>query len=253
MMNDVLLFVVGLCVGVMNAVAGGGGIVGFPALIAFGGLSPLVANATYNVVNSISQLASAYGYRQYIRATPKAYLILLIPCILGSIVGALLLRQTSQQDFNHLIPWLLLGAVVLFAVQPRLQRQLQRTMRIKRPVNPLLVIAIILLPVAVYGGYFGAGFGFIMLAFLGFTKLADMHQMNGLRNLSGVVIGLSCIAVLLPGEFIDWRSGLIMGVSSAMGGYVGARVTQRISSHTIRVVVILIGLVTAGYIAIDSL
>lgn len=252
-MSDIYLALIGLCVGAMNSIAGGGGILGFPALIAFGGLSPLVANATYNVVNTVSQLASAYGYRRFIREVPKVYLGLLIPCVIGSVFGAWLLRHTSTHDFNRLVPALIVAAVMLFILQPRLQQQVQHSLKLKHPVSPLIVIGIALLPLSVYGGFFGAGFGFIMLAFLGFTKLDDLHQMNGLRNLAGVVIGGSCIIVLAPGSFIDWRAGGIMAVSSAVGGYVGARYTQSISSHVLRWIIIIIGIVTAGYIALSSL
>jgi uncharacterized membrane protein YfcA len=109
-----------------------------------------------------------------------------------------------------------------------------------------------LFPVAIYGGYFGAGFGFIMLAFLGFTKLHDIHKINGLKNLAGVAISGVSLACLFSTHLIDWRAGLAMAAGSTTGGYYGSKLTQRISTHAIRIIVILIGFGTAAYIGLRT-
>lgn len=233
----------------MNAIAGGGMLVGFPAMLAYG-LSALTANATGNIVILPGQIASAIGYKKYLRKTPKKYLWLLIPCVIGSLVGAYILRRTPNSQFETLVPWLILFAVLVFAFQPFLHRYLHAHMRSRsKRVKPLVMIGFALLPAAVYGGYFGAGLGFIMLAFLGFTKIHDMHQMNAMKNVAAAVMCGASIIVLLPGSFINWHAGLVMAAGSTIGGYAGARFAQKISSHAIRVVVIAIGVVTAGYIA----
>jgi uncharacterized membrane protein YfcA len=119
-------------------------------------------------------------------------------------------------------------------------------------IRPLVVVGVALLPVGVYGGYFGAGFGFIMLAFLGFTSMHEVHRMNALKNVAAAGIALASIACLLTAGLIEWHSGLVMAAGNGVGGYVGAKLAQRISSHALRLVVILIGLVTAGYLAYRS-
>ncbi|HTB48873.1 MAG TPA: sulfite exporter TauE/SafE family protein [Verrucomicrobiae bacterium] len=248
-MKEVLLFAVGIIVGAMNAIAGGGMLLGFPILLA-AGLSPLVANVTGNVVVLPGQLTSAYGYRRYLRKLPGRYLILLIPCLVGAAVGASLLRHTSNTQFGHLVPGLIFFAVLLFAFQPLLHLHLHRHIKKRsRKLGPLLLIALLLFPVAAYGGYFGPGFGFIMLAFLSFTSLRDIHQMNGLKNLAGFSIAGASIICLYSAHLINWRLGLAMAAGNAIGGYGGARLSQRFSSHAIRIAVIIIGITAATYLA----
>lgn len=248
MVQEILLFIAGIAVGAMNAIAGGGMLIGFPILLAVG-LPPFVANITSNIVVLPGSLSSAYGYRKYLRKVHPRYLLLMVPCLVGATIGALILRNTSGGDFQRLVPGLVLFAVVLFAAQPFLHFHLHRHIKGKRKaIRPLVVIAIALLPVAIYGGYFGAGFGFIMLAFLGFTKLHEIHQMQSLKNLAGASISLMSVICLFSTHLINWRFGLTMAAGGLVGGYYGAVLTQKVSTHTIRVSVILIGLVTAVYL-----
>ena len=252
MEKDILLLLAGLLVGVMNAIAGGGMLLGFPVLLA-AGLPALVANGTGNIVVLPGQLASAFGYRKYLRKTPKKYAWLLVPWILGSIFGTTLLRHTSGSTFERYVPGLILFAVLLFAFQPVLHHYLHKHIKThSKRIKPLVLIGFALLPVAVYGGYFGAGVGFIMLAFLGFTKIHDAHQMNAMKNVAATFSCAASIAVLASGAYINWRYGICMGIGSAIGGYYGSRFAQRISSHSIRLVVIAIGVITATYLALRS-
>jgi uncharacterized membrane protein YfcA len=252
MLQDIGLLMAGLVVGAMNAIAGGGILFGFPVMLATG-LSPLVANATSNIVVLPGSLTSAYGYRKYIRKVPRQYIFLLIPCLIGAIIGVLILRNTSTAKFNTLVPCLIVFAVLLFAFQPFLHHHLHRHMKSKKKaLQPLALIAFALLPVAVYGGYFGAGFGFIMLAFLGFTKLHDIHKMNGLKNLASATISCASLIFLLSAHLIDWHTGIIMAVGASIGGYYGALIAQKVPTHAIRLIVIAIGLTTAGYLAFKN-
>jgi uncharacterized membrane protein YfcA len=251
-MQDIGLFLAGLIVGGMNAIAGGGMLIGFPVLLA-AGLPALTANVTSNIVILPSSLSSAWGYRKYLRKVPRKYMLLLLPCLLGAAIGALILRNTSSDRFQDLVPALVLFAVILFAFQPFLHLHLHRHMHGKsKRLKPLILISLALLPVAVYGGYFGAGFGFIMLAFLGFTKLHDIHKMNGLKNLASVCISLVSLICLYSTHLINWHYGLVMAAGGIVGGYYGARLTQKIPSHAIRIIVIIIGLVTAAYIGFHN-
>lgn len=248
MTTDIILLLVGVLVGGMNAIAGGGMLVGFPVLLALG-LPALVANATANIVNLPGQLASAYGYRGYIRQVPKAYAWLLPPCALGAGIGAYILRNTSFDSFERLVPGLILLAVILFAFQPLLHFHVHKQLKTGRANNgPLLYIALALLPLSVYGGYFSAGFGFVMLAFLGFTNLHDIHKMNALKNIGASVMAAVSIVVLFSADLIDWRRGLVMAAGATIGGYYGSRLALKISSHTIRIIVISIGLATTLYL-----
>lgn len=250
MLKDVLLFCTGLLVGSMNAIAGGGMLLGFPALLALG-VPALAANATSSVIVLPGQFTSAVGYREYLRRTPKKYLWLLVPCLIGTPIGAYLLLHTSNTKFEALAPWLILFAVLLFAFQPLMHHYLHQHLKSRsKRVRPLLLIGLGLIPVTIYGGYFGAGLGFLMLAFLGFTAIHDAHQMNAMKNVAATVTCLAAIAVLAHGSLIDWRVGIIMGAGSLIGGYVGARLAQRMSSHGLRIVVICIGLCTATYLAV---
>ncbi|HET9098482.1 MAG TPA: sulfite exporter TauE/SafE family protein [Candidatus Saccharimonadales bacterium] len=251
MLNDLIFFITGIAVGSMNAVAGGGMLVGFPVMLALG-MPPLVANITANVAVLPGNLGAAYSYRVYLRKVPKAYLLLLVPAAVGAAGGAILLRHTSFAAFNHLIPLLVLFAVVLFALQPFLYKELHRHMQSpkrKADIKSLVIISVALLPFAVYGGYFGAGFGFIMLAFLGFTKLHEhLHRMNALRTATTVIIALISVIFLYSTHLILWREGLIMGAGGLIGGYYGAAAVQRMSPQTLRTCVIVIGFSTAAYL-----
>jgi uncharacterized protein len=252
MLRELIVFLVGIMVGGMNAIAGGGMLLGFPVLLAVG-LPPLMANITSNIVVLPGSVSSAYGYRGYLRKVHPRYLLLLIPCVVGATIGALILRNTSGTQFQRLVPGLVLFAVVLFAFQPFLHFHLHRHLRGRRKaLRPLVLIALALLPVAVYGGYFGAGFGFIILAFLGFTKLHEIHQMTGLKNLASVTVSVISIICLYSTHLINWHYGLAMAAGSFLGGYFGALLTQKIPSHAIRIVVILIGIVTATYLGLRS-
>jgi len=252
MLQDILLFLTGSVVGAMNAIAGGGMLIGFPVLLA-AGLPALTANVTANIVILPGSLSSAYGYRKYLRKLNPRYLLLILPCAIGAAGGAWILRNTDSRHFERLVPGLILFAVLLFAFQPYLHFHLQRHIRLRsKAIKPLGLIGLALLPVAIYGGYFGAGFGFIMLAFLGFTRLHDMHRINGLKNLASSTIALMSLLVLFTTHLIDWRVGLIMAVGCAAGGYFGARLSQKVSSHVLRIFVVIIGLCTAGYLVLRS-
>jgi uncharacterized protein len=251
-MKEILLFVVGIVVGGMNAIAGGGMLIGFPALLA-AGMSPLAANVTGNIIILPGQLTSAFGYRKYLRKLSPRYALLLIPCLIGSFVGATVLRHTSSTRFQEIVPGLILFAVLLFAFQPLLHIHLRRHISKKsRNLQTLFWISLALLPTAAYGGYFGPGFGFIMLAFLSFTRLHDIHQINGLKNLAGASIAGVAIACLYTTHLINWPLGLSMAAGNAVGGYYGARLSLRFSTHAIRIVVIAIGFTAAAYLALRT-
>jgi uncharacterized membrane protein YfcA len=142
---------VGVIVGGMNSIAGGGMLLGFPVLLATG-MPALAANATSNIITLPGQLSSAYGYRQYLRRTPRKYLFLIIPCIVGAAIGATILRRTPSDQFDRLVPELVMFAVLLFTFQPFLHRYVHRHLhgpkRHRRRLRPLLIIGLAMLPIS---------------------------------------------------------------------------------------------------------
>jgi len=251
-MRDFLLFGVGILVGGMNSIAGGGMLIGFPMLLA-AGMPALAANVTTNIVVIPGQIGAIIGYRKYLKKIPRSYLMLVIPCVIGAGIGSSILRRTPSSRFNELIPGLLLLAVILFAAQPVLHFHLRRHLRGQaKGLSTLFLIGLALLPMSIYGGYFGVGFGFVILAFLGFTKMHDIHQINALKNIATLCIALTSIIVLFSTGFINWEYGLSMAAGCALGGYYGARLAQRFSSHAIRILVIIIGFAAVTYLALRT-
>lgn len=252
MEKDIILLLTGFVVGAMNAIAGGGMLIGFPVLIAVG-TPALFANATANIVALPGQLTSAFGYRRYIRRVPPRYLLLLLPVIVGSAAGALTLRHTSADDFAKIVPLLLLFGIGLFAFQPLLHFHLHSHVKgERRNWLPMLLLGIVTAPLSFYGGYFGAGYGFMMLAFLGFTNMPDAHMMNGMKNVAATFVAATSIVCLYNSGFIQWHTGLVMAVGSATGGYVGARQAQKLSSHRLRITVIVIGMAAVIYLGLQQ-
>ncbi|HEX8182802.1 MAG TPA: sulfite exporter TauE/SafE family protein [Candidatus Saccharimonadales bacterium] len=249
-MLSIGLFVACLIAGMVNSVAGGGIMVVFPALLALG-LPPLTANTTSNLISWPGALSSAYGYRAHLRKLPPKYLFLLVPCFVGSIIGSILLARTDSAEFSKIVPYLVLAAVLLFLVQPFLHRHLAHNLKAHRNA-PIIIIGIALLPMSIYGGYFGAGFGFLMLAFLGFTRITSMHQINGLKNLASATITLVCTVYFGWKGLIDWQYAPIMITGSLLGGYFGARWAQRVNVAVVHYFVIVLGLALAGVLFYKS-
>lgn len=250
-MTDILLFLVGIAVGAMNSIAGGGMLLGYPAMLAVG-ISPLVASATSHIVVVPGQIGAIIGYKKYLRKISKLYFVMIIPCIIGAIIGASLLTRTSPDKFESMVPFLLFVAVALFIIQPFLHFHFLGHLRSKnKRILPLVFMCLAIFPLAIYGGYFGVGFGFVMLSFLSFTKLHDIHKINALKNVATLCIGLTSAVILSSTGLIDWQEGLVMAAGCAIGGYGGAHLAQRFSSHAIRVAVIAVGIISVCYIAIN--
>lgn len=256
MLQDTLLFLVGILVGGMNAIAGGGMLIGFPALLATG-MPALAANATSYLVVMPGNIAAAFGFRKYLKRISRRYLLLIIPTVLGAAIGTLLLRNTSHDKFAEFIPWLIIFAVALFAFQPFLYKYLHKHLHgpvaFRQKIGPLFIVGLAVFPLSIYGGYFGAGFGFIMLSFLGFTKLHNhIHRMNALKNICVIFVSTTSLTLLIGSGLINWRYGLIMGAGNLIGGYYGALASQKVSGHAIRVFIIFVGVITAAYLGLRS-
>lgn len=186
-------------------------------------------------------VASARGYREEIRTYRSVIVPAMLISLVGSLGGAVLLLHTPPKIFERMIPWLLLFATVVFACAPLVTRK-----HAPKDVHSPWQLALQFV-VSVYGGYFGAGMGILMLAILSFSALPDMNAMNGVKNLLSIVInGVAVIPFLIAGV-INWPIALLMAVFAMLGGYFGARVFRRVPSNITRALVLLIGLGMSGY------
>jgi len=239
--HSALAFGAGFAAGMINAVAGGGTLVSFPTLIWLR-LSPVVANATSTVAIWPAALGGMFGYRRELRGVESKLLALIVPSVIGGIAGALLLRWTPPRVFALLVPYLILFATILFALQEPVQRKLRPEGHPQHRSAGWLTGAIIFqLFVAIYGGYFGAGIGILMLAALGVLGMTDIHQMNGLKNFFGMSINGVAALYFIWANMVYWPDVLVMAAGAVAGGYGGAGFARRIGRSAVRKIVILIG------------
>jgi hypothetical protein len=227
--------------GAINSVAGGGTLVSFPALIWLG-LPSVTANATNTVAIWPGSLGGMWGYRREMSNTQPRMLALIAPSLVGGITGALLLRWTPPAFFDELVPFLILFATLLFMVQEPIQRRLKTAHPEAHKSTGWLIGAMIFqLLVALYGGYFGAGIGILMLAALSIMGLTDIHEMNGLKSFFAVCINGVAALYFVWAHMVHWPYALIMTVGAVAGGVGGAGIARRIGRTAVRRIVIAIG------------
>lgn len=236
--------------GAVNSIAGGGTLLTFPTLIWLG-LPPIAANATSTVGLVPGSIAGAWGYRAELGEV-RQWLLWLIPAsLLGGAAGALLLLVTPPALFAQLAPVLVLGATLLFAVSGPLGRRLALG-HDGAPPSPGRVAMVVLaqLLISVYGGYFGAGMGILMLAAYALLDLGSIHRANGLKTFAGFCINGIAAALFVARGVVHWPAALTMILGSILGGYLAARVARRLGQGPVRALVIAIGLVAAASLAI---
>jgi uncharacterized membrane protein YfcA len=253
----VLLCIAAFAAGVVNAIAGGGTLLTFPTLLRVCPSSK-VANETSTVALVPGSLSGAWGFRRELAGAGPWLMLLIWPSIVGGLVGALLLTELDEKYFELVVPWLLLLAAALFALQPYVNRliyptALERVVKHIRQADraapwwlqALLVIFQFL--VAVYGGYFGAGIGILMLASLGLMGIGDINRMNAVKTLLAFCINGVSVIVFVARMEVEWGYAVPMAVAAIAGGYFGASVGRLLPRSLVRAVVILIGLVLAAY------
>lgn len=242
-----LLFCAAGAGGAVNAVAGGGTLLTFPALLWTGQLE-IIANATNTVALWPGAMSSFWNYRSELRSDLRELLLLGVPSLAGGVLGAVLLIRTDNATFAAVVPYLILLATLLFLVQQPLSRWMHR----RKPAAPAkpaarpsaarwgAVLAFQFL-VGVYGGYFGAGIGILMLAAFGFLGFTNIHHMNALKNLNGMCInGIAAVLFIVKG-LVDWRLALLMAIGAIFGGYAGAGLARRGGQTAVRRTIVLIG------------
>lgn len=235
--------------GGVNAVAGGGTLLTFPALMHFlGPAGSVVANATSTVALFPASLSSIFAYREDLRKLHSWIGVLMVPSVLGGLVGALLLTQLPKEWFAVAVPWLILTAALLFALQPMIAKKVGIGQAHEPPKSGTLAgVLVFQFLVSVYGGYFGAGIGILMLSALAMIGLTDIHAMNGLKAVLGSTINGVAVAVFIWGGQVNWPLAAMMCISSSIGGYATARVARRLNGRWIRWCVIGIGFSLAAY------
>jgi uncharacterized protein len=248
----VLIFLAAAIGSAVNSIAGGGTLLTFPAIVWLG-LPPLVANATSTVALWPGALGSMWAYRGELAGARRWLVWFTIPSVAGGALGAWLLLNTSSARFDAIVPFLVLGATILFIVQRPLTRWLSPTRaefdgngeRLPRPAWWVLAAQF---AVGLYGGYFGAGIGILMLATLGAMGLTNIHRMNGLKNWGAMCMnGVAAFAFAASG-IVDWRVAIVMAAGGLAGGYFGARLALRAGQIWVRRAVVLIGLLAFGWL-----
>jgi uncharacterized protein len=241
--SSFIVSVAAFAAGAINSIAGGGTLLSFPALV-WVGRNPVLANATNSVALWPGSLAGMIGFRHDLARVRPWLLLLTIPSLIGGAAGAILLLRTSERTFERLAPFLILGATLLLAFQEAISSRLNSVAREHQNPTPGWVIFVFAfqLLVGLYGGYFGAGMGILMLAALGLIGLTDLHQMNGLKNLLAICInGIAAIYFAVNGAVL-WRDAGIMAVAAIAGGFGGAKLAHKLGRRFVRGAVVVIGL-----------
>ena len=239
----------GAIAGVINAVAGGGTLLTFPLLIFFG-TGEIRANATSTLALVVGTAGSIFGFRRQFGAV-RGWLARFVPVsVLGGWLGSMLLTRTSESAFARFVPFLILFATVLFLAQGAFRRFAGFAEKEPPAPHHRAVWAAVLFQfaVAVYGGYFGAGIGILMLASLGFLGLRDIHEMNALKNILGSLINVVAALWFIRSGLIDWQKAGVMSLGALGGYFLGAHFSQRLSQHAVRNLVTTIGLVISAYL-----
>lgn len=243
--HAVVLIAAGCIAGLMNSIAGGGTLVTFPSLI-YVGLPSIDANATSTVALLPATLGGTFGYRNKIRHIVP-WLKLFVPVsLLGGLIGGILLVQTPSKMFDAMVPFLILFATILFMAQASFVQFLGiRTVEAHRaPPSKRWLYGSVLFQfgVAVYGGYFGAGIGILMLASLGMLGFEDIHEMNTLKVILGFLINIVAAVYFIISGLISWPDAFVMACGTVIGGYSGAHFAQKVPQKKVRSVITAIGL-----------
>jgi uncharacterized membrane protein YfcA len=241
-----LLCVSAFLAGVVNSIAGGGTLLTFPALMAI--LPAVEANATSTFALVPGSIAGAWGYRREMSSLGKWVLLLLGPSLLGGLVGTLLVTLLDPKYFQQTVPFLILLATLLFMSQPLLGRWVGIGKSQAAPgQTKLAALVVFQFFVAIYGGYFGAGVGIMMLSALSLMGITDIHRMNALKTLLAGCINTVSVLVFVSFGKVEWHYGLAMAAAAIVGGYTGAAVARRMNRTLVRWIVSAIGLSLSTY------
>jgi hypothetical protein len=243
------LFVAAFAAGALNAVAGGGSLISFPALVAFG-IPSIPANATNTAAIWPGALSAAYAYRRDTALYRDLLVVLLLPSLIGGLLGALVLVSTPPELFDRIVPFLVLFATALFALRGPINRWTKAGLEGDERVSWAGKTwgFLFQLFVATYGGYFGAGIGILMLGSLSVMGLHDIHRMNGLKTVLGTLINVIAFVFFAVKGLVVWPLAALMAVGATIGGWVAARTAKRIDQRWLRAFVIAVGLGVSAWL-----
>ena len=224
--------------GIINSIAGGGSFLTFPALV-FTGVPTIAANATSAVAVFPGYLSGALGFSKELKEYPKSKFLLLITLsIMGGIGGSLLLLITPASVFSYIIPWLLGFATLLFAFGDFVAKLAKKNSNSNGFLGNLTTLI-----VCIYGGYFNGGLGIILLALFSTLGMRDIHLMNGLKNIMSFALSAASVVTFAIAGIVFWQQAIIMMIAATIGGYFGVVVARKLSKNTIRMIIVIIGLI----------
>lgn len=246
MVDGAVLIAAAFFAGILNAIAGGGTFLTFPALV-YAGVPPVAANATSAVAVFPGYLGGAAGFRrELVRFDRRLLCRLAVVSLAGSLIGSLLLLVSSDEVFRAIIPVLLLTATACFAFQERVQRWAgSGRIRIRPYGAPGIVL------VSLYGGYFNGGLGIVLLALFALWGMRDLAAMNGLKNAVSFVISIISVITFAAAGIVAWPAALMMMAASVAGGYAGAALARVLRARVVRGIIIAIGLSMSAIFAAD--
>src|SRR6266550_6353804 len=241
--NMLMMIAAAFAAGVINSIAGGGTLITFPVLIWLG-LDPKVANATSTVALWPGLFGGLFGYRRELENSSAILLRLGVISVIGGAIGAWLLIWTPSPTFARLVPFLILFATLLFMAQGTINRRLRLQPIIAEPrMSWWLGASVFQFFSSMYGGYFGAGNGILMLAAMGLLGLHDINRANGIKNFLGICINSIAVVSFAVTHLVVWNDALLMAVAALAGGYFGAKMAVRVAQVAVRRAIIAIGFV----------
>ena len=246
------LFTAGFLGGILNSIAGGGSFITFPALLFFG-VPPISANATNTFASCAGYLSGAYAFRKDLRAHKRELPLIILVSLTGGIAGAWLLLQTPEATFREIIPWVLLFATLLFIFGEKLNSALKQLASYHQHASFIgrVLLIFLLLGICIYGGFFNAGLGIIVLSYLTLTGYSNINTMNGLKLLVSSTISLIAIVLFIYNGVIAWQEGISVLLGTLVGGYVAAHVSRKLSQKHIRSFIVMVSCGITSYFFID--
>lgn len=244
------LFFAALAAGAVNSIAGGGSLISFPALVAYGSVHDItqkMANATNNAALVPGSVAGVIGFWEEVKRSRRLVLFMAVPSIVGGLLGAFLLARTPEEIFRRIVPFLILTATLLFAGRDYVLRLTRRGASQTDQITMTggIIGFVFQLFIATYGGYFGAGQSLMMMAAFSIMGLRDIHEINGLKTASAVMVNSVALIFFATQGLIVWNIGLWMAMGAIIGGYLAARLSKRINQNVLRWTVISIGLIVS--------
>jgi len=245
LLNEILIFFAATAAGFINAIAGGGTLVSFPTLLAIG-ISPVVANVTNTVALVPGTVGGMWSQRKDFRSQYKRLIKLLPVAIVGGIAGGLLILNTSESSFRSLIPYLILGATLLLGFQVRIKNWVVSRIGHAHTEhhNPIIMLALVF-AASIYGGYFGAGLGVILMATLGLVTDDSLTRLNFLKQALGFAINLAAAIYFAFSGKVDWMIAFIMIFGSLAGGLIGGKLAGKLKPELLRWIVVAAGLIAS--------